>query len=147
MHYYSAKLKECRMTEDIRTLLFDIKPGSGIPIYRQIIDQVRRFVASGVLKAGDELPSIRQAASHYEINPMTISKAYSLLEKDGVVEHIRGGGMRVASLNSASRTPRKRMELLRPALLDVATQAKQLGLSRIEVLEALSAYLEERDEQ
>lgn len=135
------------MTEDIRTLLFEIKPGSGIPIYRQIIEQVRRFVASGALKAGDELPSIRQAASHYEINPMTISKAYSLLEKEGVVEHIRGGGMRVTSLPGAARTPRKRMELLRPALREVATQANQLGLSRIEVLEALSAYLEENDEQ
>jgi GntR family transcriptional regulator len=134
------------MADDLRTLLFEIKPSSGIPIYRQIIEQVRRLVASGALRAGEELPSIRQAASHYEINPMTISKAYSLLEKEGVVEHVRGGGMRVASLHSAARTPRKRMDLLRPALREVSTQANQLGLSRTEVLEALSAYLEENDE-
>jgi GntR family transcriptional regulator len=136
------------MADNIRTLLlFEIKPGSGIPIYRQIIEQVRRLVASGALKAGDELPSIRQAASHYEINPMTISKAYSLLENDGVLEHVRGGGMRVAAKHTEARAPRKRMDLLRPALREVATQANQLGLSRKEVLEALSAYLEDNDEQ
>ena len=136
------------MAENIRTILpFEIKPGSGIPIYRQIIEQVRRLVASGALKAGDELPSIRQAASHYEINPMTISKAYSLLENDGVLEHVRGGGMRVAAKHTEARAPRKRMDLLRPALREVATQANQLGLSRKEVIEALSAYLEDDDEQ
>jgi GntR family transcriptional regulator len=136
------------MAENIRTLLlFEIKPGSGVPIYKQIIEQVRRLVASGALKGGDELPSIRQAASHYEINPMTISKAYSLLENDGVLEHIRGGGMRVAAGHTEARTRRKRMDLLRPALREVATQANQLGLSREEVLEALSAYLEDIHEQ
>lgn len=136
------------MANDIRTsLLFEIRPGSGIPIYRQIIEQVRRLVASGALKAGDEMPSIRQAASHYEINPMTISKAYSLLENEGVLEHVRGGGMRVAAGHATARTPRKRMDLLRPSLREVATQANQLGLSREEVLEALSAYLEDSDEQ
>jgi GntR family transcriptional regulator len=93
------------------------------------------------------MPSIRQAASHYEINPMTISKAYSLLENEGVLEHVRGGGMRVASVRAAARAPRKRMELLRPALREVATQANQLGLSKEEVLEALSAYLEDNNEQ
>jgi GntR family transcriptional regulator len=136
------------MADNIRTLLlFEIRPGSGIPIYRQIMEQVRRFVASGALKVSDELPSIRQAASHYEINPMTISKAYSLLEKEGVLEHVRGGGMRVAAGHTAARNPRKRMDLLRPALHEVATQANQLGLSREEVIEALSAYLEDNDEQ
>jgi GntR family transcriptional regulator len=132
------------MADNIRTLLlFEIRPGSGIPIYRQIIEQVRRFVASGALREGDEMPSIRQAASHYEINPMTISKAYSLLENKGVLEHVRGGGMRIAAGHAVARTPRKRMDLLRPALREVATQANQLGLSREEVLEALSAYLED----
>jgi GntR family transcriptional regulator len=135
------------MADNIQTqLLFEIRPGSGIPIYRQIMEQVRRFVASGALKVSDELPSIRQAASHYEINPMTISKAYSLLEKEGVLEHVRGGGMRVAAGRTSARNPRKRMDLLRPALHEVATQASQLGLSKEEVLAALSAYLEDNDE-
>lgn len=133
------------MTDDVRTLMFEIKPGSGIPIYRQIMGQVRRLVASGALKPGDELPSIRQAASRYEINPMTISKAYSLLENSGVLERVRGCAMRVAAGHTLARNARKRMELLQPALLEVATQAKQLGLSKEEVLEALSGYLEDQD--
>jgi GntR family transcriptional regulator len=103
-------------------LLFQIKPSSGIPIYRQIMDQTIRMVASGHLKAGDELPSLRQVAGHFEINPMTISKAYSLLEAMGVLERVRGKAMVVAS------------------------QANQLGLPKETVLQTLAGYLEESNE-
>src|SRR6266567_3208496 len=75
--------------------LFQVFPASGLPIYRQLIDQVRRHVATGRLPAGDYLPSVRQVALELEVNPMTVSKAYSLLEREGVVELVRGQGMRV----------------------------------------------------
>ena len=125
------------------TLLFQIKPSSGIPIYRQVIEQVNRLVASGSLKAGDELPSVRQVAGHFEVNPMTISKAYSLLEATGVLERVRGKGMVVASDQSATRSLRKRMDLIEPALREAAAQANQLGLPKEAVLQTLAGYLEE----
>jgi GntR family transcriptional regulator len=125
------------------TLLFQIKPSSGIPIYRQVIDQIQRLVVSGTLKAGDELPSVRQVAGHFEVNPMTISKAYSLLEAVGVLERVRGKGMIVASDQAATKSLKKRLELVQPILREAATQAHQLALSKETILEALAGYLEE----
>ncbi len=127
-------------------LLFQIKPSSGIPIYKQIIDQTIRMVASGYLKAGEELPSLRQVAGHFEINPMTISKAYSLLETMGVLERVRGKGMIVASDQEATKSLKKRMELIQPILREAATQAIQLGLPKDTVLQSLAEYLEESNE-
>lgn len=127
-------------------LLFQIKPSSGIPIYKQIIDQTIRMVASGYLKAGDELPSLRRLAGHFEINPMTISKAYSLLEAMGVLERVRGKSMIVASDQGATKSLKKRIELIRPILREAAAQANQLGLQKETVLQTLAEYLEESNE-
>ena len=127
-------------------LLFQIKPSSGIPIYKQIIDQTIRMVASGYLKAGDELPSLRRLAGHFEINPMTISKAYSLLEAMGVLERVRGKAMIVASDQGATKSLKKRIELIRPILREAAAQANQLGLQKETVLQTLAEYLEESNE-
>jgi GntR family transcriptional regulator len=124
-------------------LPFQIKPGSGVPIYRQLMEQVVRLVSSGALKAGDELPSVRQLAGHYEINPMTVSKAYSLLEATGVLERVRGRGMVVASDQSGTRSLKKRMELLEPVLREAAAQAAQLDLPKEAVLQALGRFLGE----
>lgn len=125
------------------TLLFQIKPSSGIPIYRQVVEQVNRLVASGSLKAGDEVPSVRRVAGHFAVNPMTISKAYSLLEATGVLERMRGKGMIVASDQAATRSLKKRMELVHPILREAATQANQLDLPKEAVLQAFAGYLEE----
>ena len=65
--------------------MFTLNPHSGIPIYRQLQEQVRRLVASGQLRNGAELPSVRELALAHAINPMTISKAYSLLEAEGLL--------------------------------------------------------------
>src|SRR5579872_7379367 len=70
--------------------IFILQPSSGVPIYRQLIDQVRRMVTSGQLTAGMELPSVREVAAEYTVNPTTISKAYSLLESEGLLQRHRG---------------------------------------------------------
>ena len=64
---------------------FEIHPSSGVPIYRQLIDQVHALIAGGRLTEGDLLPSVRQVAAAAAVNPMTVSKAYSRLEAEGVV--------------------------------------------------------------
>jgi GntR family transcriptional regulator len=124
-------------------LLFQVQPGSGVPIYRQIIDQVNRMVISGYLKPGDELPSVRQVASDLEVNQMTISKAYSLLEAAGVLERNRGRRMAVAASQGEPESPAKRLELIRPALIEVVTQANQLALPKEVVLKEFTKLLEE----
>ena len=63
--------------------IFEINPTSGVPIYRQIVDQVLAMVAGGTLRQGDLLPSVRQVAQGASVNPMTVSKAYSRLETEG----------------------------------------------------------------
>ena len=128
------------------TYLFQIQPSSGIPIYKQIIDQVNRLVLSGHLKTGDELPSVRQVAGHFEVNPMTISKAYSILEATGVLERIRGKGMIIAGGQEREKTLEKRLESIRPVLIEAATQTKQLALPKETVIQLFKELLEEKNE-
>ena len=108
--------------------LFSVATGSGEPIYRQLVDQVRRLVAGGQLAAGDELPSVRDAAQTLAVNPMTVSKAYSQLEATGVLERRRGVGMVVAAEHTRAQTKSERVELLRPSLERAAAEAAQLEI-------------------
>jgi GntR family transcriptional regulator len=124
------------------SISFQVLPSSGVPIFRQLMDQVRVLVASGRLAEGDLLPSVRQVAQDLQVNPMTVSKAYSLLERDGIVARVRGQGMRVLR-QSPLGTIRERQNILRPLLEQVAAQAYQLALSREQVLAALEPLLKE----
>ncbi len=124
-------------------LLFQINPSSGVPIYRQLMDQVRTLIIAGRLAEGDMVPSVRQIAEGLQINPMTVSKAWSLLERDGVLERVRGQGMRVLAAAKPRATVRERQQALQPLLEQVVIQAAQLGLSREQVLAAMAAALKE----
>jgi len=121
--------------------LLRVFPSSGVPIYRQVMDQVRGLLLSGQLRPGDMLPSVRSVASALAVNPMTVSKAYSLLEAAGVLERVRGTGMRVSPLQ-AEGSASARLNELRPLLEQVAAKAQQLGLTPSQVREALEPYLE-----
>lgn len=130
---------------DNKEIIFQIQPSSGIPIYKQIVDQIERLVASGNLSPGDEMPSVRKVAMHFQVNPMTVSKAYSMLENAHILERRRGMGMFVASNSENTKSVKERIELIRPLLGDVAEQAKQLDLSKEKVIELLSKIMENKD--
>ena len=119
--------------------LFLITPTSPDPIYRQVIEQVRRFVAAGQLRVGEGLPSVRAMAEHHAVNPMTVSRAYNRLEAEGVLERRRGVGMVVAAARGAGLTAEERMRLLEPRLRDVIREAGDLGLAAGPVCERLHA--------
>jgi len=121
--------------------LFSIATGSSEPIYRQLVEQVRRLAAAGQLKPGDTMPSVREIASNLALNPMTVSKAYGLLEMDGVLARRRGLGMVVADI--APARPADRAELLRPALERAALEARQLELDPDTVLTLFATILKE----
>ena len=118
-------------------VVFQLEPSSSVPIYRQIIDQVQRLAASGQLQPGDRLPSTRQIAETLAINPMTVSKAYSLLEHEGVVVRERGMGMVIADERHNPEA------LLRSALKDLIQQAHQLSISRNRVMQMLREHWED----
>lgn len=124
------------------TVLLHIQPQSPEPIYRQIGDQIRRLVAGGQLAAGTVLPSVRDVAATYAINPMTVSKAYSQLEAEGVLERLRGKGMAVAARTQDANDD-ARWALLAPALTALARQARELELSPDAVLDRLRRTMEE----
>ena len=121
--------------------MFDVQPSSSTPIYRQLVEQVQRLVAGGHLLPGADLPSVRSVAEQHAINPMTVSKAYSLLEAQGLLERRRGLGMVVAELSSPNRTANDRLALLAPALHSAALQARQLGVQPQAAVKAFEAEL------
>jgi len=121
--------------------LFQVFPNSGLPIYRQIVDQVRRHAASGRFEPGDFLPSVRQVALELEVNPMTVSKAYSLLQHEGVLAQVRGRGVVVAA--PAGDDVRARQEQLRPLLRAAVDRAHELNLTRQQLLDVLQPLLKE----
>jgi GntR family transcriptional regulator len=121
---------------------FSIQPSATEPIYRQIVEQVRRHVASGQWRAGDELPSVRGLALEHAINPMTVSKAYSLLEAEGLLERRRGMGMVVAVVKPTSRAG-QRLAMLEPALRAAAQQARELGLSESDAVALFQRCLQQ----
>jgi len=123
--------------------LFQIHPTSGVPIYRQLMDQVYAQVHAGRLAVGEMLPSVRQVAEELQINPMTVSKAYSLLERDGLIERVRGQGMRVKAAKGLLPVKDRREKIL-PLLEQVAAKAFQLGLTRDQVIAALTPLFKER---
>lgn len=122
--------------------LFSIATGSADPIYRQLVEQVRRLVASGQLAPGDEMPSVREIAQALALNPMTVSKAYGLLEMDGVLARRRGLGMIVAD-TAGSGKPAERAALLRPTLERAAREARELELDARTALDLFAAILKE----
>ena len=120
-----------------------ILPAAPEPIYRQIAEQVRRLVASGQLPAGAPLPSVREVAATHAINPMTVSKAYSLLEAEGVLERLRGKGMAVAEHGMAARGGmEQRWRMLQPAIDALARQASELELTPAAVADRLKQQME-----
>lgn len=125
-------------------LRFEIHPSSGVPIFRQIMDQVRAQVASGRLKPGDLVPSVRQMAVDLAVNMMTVSKAYSRLEADGVLERDRGTGMRVRAAGSVASRVTDRQRELRELAEHVVTRGLQLGLTDEQIIAVMQTVLKER---
>ena len=124
------------------SLLLIIDHHSGVPAYRQIMDQVKFQIASGVLTSGDELPSTRSLSAELTLNPMTISKAYSLLEREGVLERNRGQPLTVARTD-ARTDESQRTAPLRQQLASAATIARQLGISPADALKLFKTALDE----
>lgn len=124
--------------------LFSIATGSSEPIYRQLVEQTRRLIAGGQLAPGQNMPSVREIASALALNPMTVSKAYGILEMEGVLSRRRGLGMIVADGSRDAQSADTRADLLRPTLERAAMEARQLELDDEAALALFARILNER---
>ena len=115
-------------------MLIVVDNHSGVPVYRQIIDQVRFQIAAGLLAAGTELPSTRTLSQELGVNPMTVSKAYVLLEEAGLVVR-RPGLPLVVSERSVEVESRTKAAHLTSVLEPVAVAARQLGITDEQAIE------------
>ena len=115
-------------------MVFQLNFKSGKPVYLQLVDQVKNAAASGALKAGEPLPSIRPLAEELRVNRNTVAKAYTELETQGIIETIVGKGCFVR----ANNTPFKkgvRRQLLGDAIDDAVVQAHHLQIGKADFLQ------------
>ena len=114
---------------------------SAVPAYRQLMDQVRYYVASGALRTGDRLPSIRELARTLGVNPTTVVKAYTELEHQEVIERQHGRGVFVRG-GGRGLDPAEIEKALREGARRLALEAAQMGAERRQVLEILGEELD-----
>jgi len=106
-------------------------PSSGVPIYLQLMEQVKHAVETGALRVGDQLPGIRTVAEALVVNPNTVAKAYRELEHEGVLEVRHGAGAFVAS--APQRRPvSDRVRLAQPLARALVAQLRDRGLTEDE---------------
>lgn len=117
-----------------------VDPQNGLPLYRQIMSQIKHSISSGHLKAGDKLPSVRELAQTIHISPITIVKAYEELEREGVILTQRGKGTFVAEGGSPLRE-RERREVLRRQIRELLANAWHLDIDEGEIVEIVKEEL------
>ena len=116
---------------------FTIAASSGIPIYKQVVEQIERMILNGFLANGEFLPSVRQVANELNVNPMTISKAYGLLEERGYLSRQRGKGMMVAQ-QEEQVSKKEKMDMLEKMIAELISDAAQMGINQQELLVPVS---------
>ena len=118
----------------------DIQWSDGAPIYRQLKDRVIAMMLDGLLKPGEALPSVRQVAAEYQLNPITVSRAYQELADEGLVEKRRGLGMFVTEEASKQLRSSERERFLKDEWPSVAERIQRLGLSMQDLFKAVGIH-------
>jgi GntR family transcriptional regulator len=123
-------------------MIFRIDPSATMPVYLQIIDQVKRAIARGVLRPGDLLPPIRDVAVQTRINRNTVARAYTELEREGLITARQGIGSIISERAAPTVTRRERLRRLRDQLDATLNQALLDGLDRPAVEGEVAQILE-----
>jgi GntR family transcriptional regulator len=125
-------VEQCRQAD----FSFRLDTHSGVPVYRQLIDQVQAAVATGVLNVADQLPTVRRVAVDLAINPNTVARAYREMELRGILDTQHGTGTFVAD-NPVERSPEEKQRLLNQLLTEVMARAGSAGFTVGDVQRAL----------
>ncbi|EKQ56398.1 MULTISPECIES: GntR family transcriptional regulator [unclassified Clostridium] len=119
-----------------------VDPRSSTPIYEQIQLGIKELILKGALKGGEKLPSVREMSSILTINPNTISKAYGELEREGVIETLRGKGTFITD-NYKRKVDENKMEYISEELKKIILKANYSGISKEEFMKlALQIFTE-----
>jgi GntR family transcriptional regulator len=115
---------------------------SGVPIYTQVVEQVKQQLVSGLLKPGDQLPTVRALALELRVNFNTVARAYRLLDEIGVISTQQGRGTYILEVPSPERTDKLRQQALEALTRDYLNDALRLGCSLEEIRITLKEQLE-----
>ena len=121
---------------------FQLDLHSGVPVYRQVIDQVRGDIAAGQLAPGDQLPTVRQLAVDLAINPNTVVRAYRELELGGLLETQQGTGTFI-STQKIKRSDAERSRQLAQIVADCVSRAGAAGFTVDELIDELRGLAQE----
>ena len=119
---------------------FGLDLHTGVPVYRQLIDQVRAGIASGSLTAGDQLPTVRQLAVDLAINPNTVMRAYRELELGGLLETHQGTGTFISDKKPEKKTVERERQLSQMAG-EFAARAGAAGFTLEELMDRMRELL------
>ncbi len=122
--------------------IFTVDPRSGVPIYLQLTEQVKRMVALGSLAPGEQLPTVKALALSLTVNPNTVARAYRDLERERVIETSPGRGSFVRSDGTAADAKQAVSEVALAALSDAVREARSLGIDRADLSVLFESALE-----
>lgn len=125
-------------------MLFRPNPSSGVPIYVQLMEQVKHAIETGALRAGEQLPGIRRVAEELVVNPNTVAKVYRELEHEGVIELRQGAGAFVAHGGRAGQVADK-LRQAQPVAAAAVARLREIGLNEEEMRRLWEAELAARE--
>jgi GntR family transcriptional regulator len=141
LRHAGEELNECRMIQ--------IHERSLLPIFEQIVSQIKELIAKGALAEGDKIPSVRELSAMLLVNHNTVAKAYQELERQGVIVTVRGKGAYVAKAADAPGMLQERLTGLREQLRRLVVEAHHLGIGEDQlkrwVEEEIGRYRREED--
>ncbi|OGL43911.1 MAG: hypothetical protein A2161_18155 [Candidatus Schekmanbacteria bacterium RBG_13_48_7] len=120
-------------------MILTIDSHSGVPVYRQIMNQIRQQVLTEQLKEGEQIEHVRNLAGRLKVNPMTVSKAYGYLEMEGILKRQRGIGLFIAKIEKSEKR-RLKMEMLEKSMKRLVLLAIQMGLEEEEAGDLFLKY-------
>ncbi len=124
--------------------MIKIDSRSSRPLYEQIINGIKENILKGILQPGEKLPSVRELSSLITTNPNTVSKAYKELERQKVIETIRGRGTYVSS-DYKPRLEEDRMKMLKEEIKKIIIEAHYMGIKKEDLVELMNSFYEEVD--
>jgi GntR family transcriptional regulator len=121
-------------------MLFRPNPSSGVPVYLQLMEQIKHAIETGALRAGDQLPGIRPLAEQLVINPNTVAKVYRELEHEGVIELRHGAGAFVAP-NARAKKVTEKVRAGQAVVASTVEQLRKRGMTDEEIRRLFEAEL------
>ena len=123
--------------------MFQLDFKSGVPICDQIVNGIIKLKSLGVLKSGEQLPSVRALASKFSVNPNTVQKSYSMLEANGIIYSVKGKGSFISDDDRAANAV---LETAKNNFLNAVRSAKDLGLNPAEMISLIKENLMQNEE-